>query len=192
MSASERTGYLGLGSNIGARARHLLGAVELLGEHGAAVEAVSSGYETEPVGEILDQPDFLNAVVRIRTELEPESLLDVCKAIEAEHGRMFAGPRHGPRPLDVDLLLLGDVELETERLRLPHREVTRRRFVLAPLLELDPELTLPDGTVLADCLAALGPGQRAERLGNLQELADAEAAEAGEAGSHSGGSIGGA
>ena len=62
---------------------------------------------------------------------------------------MFGGPRHGPRPLDVDLLLLGDLELETERLTLPHPEVTARRFVLVPLLELDPELALPDGTRLA-------------------------------------------
>ena len=84
------------------------------------VEAASSVYETEPVGEILDQPDFLNAAVAIETELEPEELLDVCKAIEVEQGRMLGGPRHGPRPLDVDLLLLGDVELETERLTLPH------------------------------------------------------------------------
>jgi 2-amino-4-hydroxy-6-hydroxymethyldihydropteridine diphosphokinase len=139
----------------------------LLPAHGARVEAVSSAYETEPVGEILDQPDFLNAAVRIATELEPDDLLDVCKAIEAEQGRMFAGPRHGPRPLDVDLLLLGDIELETERLKIPHDQVTSRRFVLAPLLELDPELTLPDGTRLADCLAALGPGQDVKRLGGL-------------------------
>jgi 2-amino-4-hydroxy-6-hydroxymethyldihydropteridine diphosphokinase len=170
---SERTGYLGLGSNLGDRARHLLGAVQLLGEHEVEVLAVSSGYETEPVGEILDQPDFLNAAVRIRTALEPEELLDACKAIEAEHGRMFGGPRHGPRSLDVDLLLLGDVELETERLTLPHREVTSRRFVLAPLLELDPELTLPDGTRLADALERLDEGdQRAERLGRLEELVE--------------------
>ena len=91
----------------------------LLAEHGVEVEAVSERYETEPVGEILDQPDFLNAAVRIPTALEPEALLDVCKAIEVEQGRMFGGPRHGPRPLDVDLLLLGDLELETERLTLP-------------------------------------------------------------------------
>ena len=103
--------------------------------------------------------------MRIATELEPEALLDACKAIEAEQGRMFAGPRHGPRPLDVDLLLLGDLELATERLTIPHPEVTSRRFVLAPLLELDPDLTLPDGTRLADALAALGPGQAAERAG---------------------------
>lgn len=131
------------------------------------VEAVSSLYETEPVGEVLEQPDFLNAAVRVRTALDPEELLDVCKAIEAEHGRVFGGPRHGPRPIDIDLLLLGDLELSTERLRLPHPEVTSRRFVLAPLLEIDPGLTLPDGTELSPALEALGPGQRAKRLGPL-------------------------
>lgn len=162
-----RTGYLGLGSNVGDRHGHLRAAIELLRERGVEVEAVSSGYETEPVGEVLDQPDFLNAAIRIRTELEPEALLDLCKGIEAERGRLFAGPRHGPRPLDVDLLLLGELELVSERLTLPHPEVSSRRFVLAPLLELDPELTLPDGTRLADALAALGPGQRAERIGSL-------------------------
>jgi 2-amino-4-hydroxy-6-hydroxymethyldihydropteridine diphosphokinase len=160
-----RVGYLGLGSNVGDSAAHLRAAIELLAEQGVEVEAVSSAYVTEPVGEILDQPDFLNAAVRIRTQLEPEALLDVCKAVEAECGRSFEARRHSPRPLDVDLLLLGDVELETERLRLPHREVTSRRFVLAPLLELDPELTLPDGTRLADAFAALPPGQRVNRRG---------------------------
>jgi 2-amino-4-hydroxy-6-hydroxymethyldihydropteridine diphosphokinase len=141
--------------------------VRLLREHGVEVEAVSSLYETEPVGEFLDQPDFLNAVARIRTELEPEGLLDLCKAIELEQGRMIGGPRHGPRALDVDLLLLGDLELRTERLTLPHGEIASRRFVLAPLLELDPELALPDGTRLADAIERLGPGQRAERVGEL-------------------------
>lgn len=162
-----RTGYLGLGSNVGDRAGHLRAAIELLSGRGIAVEAVSSTYETEPVGEVLDQPDFLNAAIRIRTDLSPEALLDACKAVEAERGRALDAPRHSPRPLDVDLLLLGDLELETERLTLPHREVTSRRFVLAPLLELDPELALPDGTRLADAMAGLGPGQRAERVGSL-------------------------
>jgi 2-amino-4-hydroxy-6-hydroxymethyldihydropteridine diphosphokinase len=129
-----------------------------------AVEAVSSMYETEPVGEILDQPDFLNAAARVRTELEPEALLDVCNAIEAEHGRAFAGPRHGPRPIDLDLLLLGDLEVETERLTLPHPEATSRRFVLVPLLELDPELALPEGTRLRDALERLGSDQRVALL----------------------------
>jgi 2-amino-4-hydroxy-6-hydroxymethyldihydropteridine diphosphokinase len=162
-----RVGYLGLGSNVGDRAGHLRAAIELLGERGVEVEAVSSLYETEPVGEVLDQPDFLNAAIRIRTELGPEELLDVCKEVEAARGRALDAPRHSPRPLDVDLLLLGDVELTTDRLTLPHPEVTSRRFVLAPLLELDPELTLPDGTCLADALRSLGPGQRAKRVGSL-------------------------
>jgi 2-amino-4-hydroxy-6-hydroxymethyldihydropteridine diphosphokinase len=161
-------GYLGLGSNVGDSAGHLRAAIELLGTRGAPVEAVSSLYVTEPVGEILDQPDFLNAAVRIATELDPEPLLDVCKEVEAERGRAFDLPRHSPRPLDVDLLLLGEIELRTARLTLPHPEVTSRRFVLAPLLELDPELALPDGTRLADALAALPEGeQRVERRGSL-------------------------
>jgi 2-amino-4-hydroxy-6-hydroxymethyldihydropteridine diphosphokinase len=162
-----RGGYLGLGSNVGDSAGHLRAAIELLRERGVEVEAVSSAYVTEPVGEILDQPDFLNAAIRIRTELEPEALLDVCKAVEAERGRALEAPRHSPRPLDVDLLLLGDLELKTERLTLPHSEVATRRFVLAPLLELDPDLTLPDGTRLADAMAALPAGQRADRVGPL-------------------------
>ncbi|HEX3242315.1 MAG TPA: 2-amino-4-hydroxy-6-hydroxymethyldihydropteridine diphosphokinase [Solirubrobacterales bacterium] len=164
---ASRVGYLGLGSNVGDRASHLRAALELLGENGVEVEAVSSTYETEPVGEVLDQPDFLNAAARVRTELEPERLLDVCKRVEVERGRVLDGPRHAPRPLDVDLLLLGDLELETDRLTLPHREVGSRRFVLVPLLELDPDLTLPDGTRLADTLAGLGPGQRVVSAGSL-------------------------
>jgi 2-amino-4-hydroxy-6-hydroxymethyldihydropteridine diphosphokinase len=160
----SRSGYLGLGSNVGDRESHLRAAVELLRERGVEVEAVSSTYETEPVGELLDQADFLNAAIRIRTELEPDALLDLCKEIEVSRGRQLDASRHSPRPLDVDLLLLGDIELSTNRLTLPHREVTSRRFVLAPLLELDPELTLPDGTRLADAFDALGPGQRAERV----------------------------
>jgi 2-amino-4-hydroxy-6-hydroxymethyldihydropteridine diphosphokinase len=159
--------YLGLGSNVGDREAHLRAAIELLGEHGVEVEAVSSVYETEPVGEILDQPDFLNAAVRVRTDLDPEALLDLCKAIEVEQGRMMGGPRHGPRPLDIDLLLIEGVEMSNERLTLPHREVTRRRFVLVPLLELDAGLALPDGTRLREALKGLGRGERVERIGEL-------------------------
>jgi 2-amino-4-hydroxy-6-hydroxymethyldihydropteridine diphosphokinase len=118
------------------------------------------------VGEILDQPDFLNAVARVRTMLGPEQLLDVCKTIEVEHGRAFGGPRHGPRPIDLDLLLLGEIELATERLTLPHPEITSRRFVLVPLLELDPELSLPDGTELSEALRSLPEGQRVELVGS--------------------------
>jgi 2-amino-4-hydroxy-6-hydroxymethyldihydropteridine diphosphokinase len=161
-----RTGYLGLGSNVGERERNLAGAIAALREHGVEVEAVSSLYETEPVGEILDQPDFLNAAVRIRTALDPLELLTLCKAIEVELGRVFAAPRHGPRPIDIDVLLLGDIELEHEALALPHPEVTSRRFVLEPLLELDPDLGLPDGTMLATALEAI-EGQRVTRVGEL-------------------------
>src|ERR1700744_5850046 len=164
----ERTGYLGLGSNVGDSEGHLRAALQLLPTEGVQIVAVSSTWVTEPVGEILDQPDFLNAAVRVRTSLEPEELLDACKAVEAERGRQFDLPRHSPRPLDVDLLLLGETQLVTDRLTLPHPEVRNRRFVLAPLLELDPTLTPPDATVLAEALAALPEDdQRAERRGPL-------------------------
>ena len=167
MTESTRVGYLSLGSNTGNREAHLRGVVEALGEHGVEVEAVSALYETEPVGEILDQPDFLNAAARISTALGPEELLDVCKAIEIEAGRMFGGPRHGPRPIDIDVLLLGDLEHRSDRLTIPHADLAERRFVLVPLLELDPDLALPDGTSLAAALDGLGPGQRVERVGAL-------------------------
>ncbi len=163
----ERSGYLGLGSNVGDPAAHLRAAVVLMPENEMRVEAISSTYLTEPVGEILDQPDFLNAAVRISTALEPEELLEACKEIEAERGRDFEAPRHSPRPLDVDLLLLGDLEYESDRLTLPHPEVTSRRFVLVPLLELDPDLALPDGTKLSAALAALGDGERVEPAGSI-------------------------
>ena len=154
-------GYLGLGSNEGDRPANLRAASAALERPGLRVTASSSFYETEPQGEITDQADFLNACLRIETELEPEELLDVCKAVERELGREPGGPRHGPRPIDVDVLLLGDRELSSERLRVPHPEVLARRFVLEPLLELDPGLELPDGTRLADRLPALS-GQRVE------------------------------
>jgi 7,8-dihydro-6-hydroxymethylpterin-pyrophosphokinase len=103
--------------------------------------------------------------VRVETALEPEALLDACKAVERELGRQAGGVRHGPRPIDVDVLLLGDVSFRSERLTLPHAEVTSRRFVLVPLLELDPELRLPDGSRVADALGALGEGQEVHRAG---------------------------
>jgi 2-amino-4-hydroxy-6-hydroxymethyldihydropteridine diphosphokinase len=150
-----RVGYLGLGSNVGDRRANLQAAVEELWTHGLAVLASSSVYETEPVGEVLDQREFFNACLQIETELEPEPLLDACKAVERALGRAPGGVRHGPRPIDVDVLLLEDVEYESERLRLPHRESTTRRFVLVPLLELDPELEIPGAGRAADALAAL-------------------------------------
>jgi len=155
----SRVGYLGLGSNVGDRRANLQAAVDALPRHGVSVLASSSVYDTEPVGEVLDQPEFLNAVVRVETALGPEALLDACKAVERELGRAAGGVRHGPRPIDVDVLLLEDLVYESDRLRLPHREVTTRRFVLVPLLELDPDLTVPGDGRAADALAALGPGQ---------------------------------
>ena len=115
----------------------------------------SSVFETAPQGQMLDQHDFLNACVAVDTDLAPLEMLDECKRIEADLGRAPGGPRHGPRPIDVDVLLLGELELRTNRLTLPHPEITSRRFVLEPLLELDPDLTLPDGTPLAPLLEGL-------------------------------------
>ena len=158
-------GYLGLGSNVGDRRENLQAAIEDLWTHDVVVLASSSVYETEPVGEVLDQRDFYNACVRIETPLDPEGLLDACKAVERALGRQPGGVRHGPRPIDVDVLLLEGVEHESERLRLPHREVTTRRFVLVPLLELDPDLEVTGDGRAADALAALGPGQDVRRVG---------------------------
>jgi 2-amino-4-hydroxy-6-hydroxymethyldihydropteridine diphosphokinase len=161
---SAELGYLGLGSNLGDRRALLQAAVEDLWVHGVQAIASSSVYETAPVGEVLEQPAFLNACLRVETALGPEPLLDACKAVERALGREAGGVRHGPRPVDVDVLLLGTEAYESERLAIPHREVANRRFVLVPLLELDPGLTLPDGTALADALAALG-GQEVRRAG---------------------------
>ncbi len=159
--------YLGLGSNIGDRRGHLMAAVRELPAHGIQVVASSSVYETEPVGLVLEQRDFYNACVRVETGHGPDALLAACKAVERALGRESGGVRHGPRPIDVDVLLLDGVQYSSDRLTLPHPEVTSRRFVLVPLLELDPALTLPDGTRLADALDALGgTGQEVRRAGD--------------------------
>ena len=152
-------GFLGLGSNVGDRRSHLEEAVQALRERGISVLASSSVYETEPVGLVPDQRDFFNACLRVETDLGPEELLDVCKRSEQAMGRETGGVRHGPRVIDVDVLMLGDLVYQSERLTLPHSEVVSRRFVLVPLLELDPELSLPGGVRLADVLAALSAGQ---------------------------------
>ena len=152
---STRTGLLGLGSNLGDRRAQLQGAVDALPAAGVEVEASSSVYDTDPVGEFPDQPPFLNACLRVRTALEPLELLDAVKSMERELGRTAGGPRHGPRAIDIDVLLLGDVELRHERMTLPHEQLLTRRFVLVPALELDFELRAPDGSRLADALAVL-------------------------------------
>jgi len=161
----SRIGYLGLGSNLGDRRANLQAALDALRQEGIEVLAASSTYETEPVGEFLNQPDFLNACLRVRTALDPEALLDLCKRVERALGRELSAPRHGPRPIDIDLLLLGEETYVSERLRLPHPEVLSRRFVLVPLLELDPGLQAPDGTRGADALGALAGGQRVSLSG---------------------------
>jgi 2-amino-4-hydroxy-6-hydroxymethyldihydropteridine diphosphokinase len=133
---------------------------------GVRVVASSSVYETEPQAGAIGQREFLNACLEIETALEPEALLDRCKAVERALGREADASHHAPRPIDVDLLLLGDLEQRSERLILPHPDLARRRFVLVPLLELDPALMLPDGTGLSQALADL-EGQWVERVGAL-------------------------
>lgn len=158
--------FLGLGSNVGDRAANLRAAAAALAAAGVGVIACSSQYETAPQGDNKDQPDFLNAVLRVRTDLNPLALLDLCKQLERDLGREPDSPRHGPRPIDIDVLLMGDQTLEHPRMRLPHGEIATRRFVLAPLLELDPDLTLPDGN-RADALLAAVVDQPVNRRGKF-------------------------
>jgi len=156
---SLRTGLLGLGSNIGDRRLHLQEAVDALPAARVRVLAASSTYDTDPVGEMLDQPSFLNACLRVETALGPLELLDAVKRMERDLGRED-GVRHGPRAIDIDILLLGELQLSHERMTLPHEQLLSRRFVLIPALELDFQLRAPvgDGNVrLADALAALAP-----------------------------------
>lgn len=160
------TGYLSLGTNMGDRRAQLQAAVDALAARGVAVTACSSLYDTDPVGEILDQPPFLNCCVRIETDLGPEDLLDVAKAIELERGRDPRAPRHSARPVDIDLILLGEAAFASERLILPHPEATSRRFVMIPLLELDFELITPDGSRIADALAVLPLDEGVRRAGD--------------------------
>jgi 2-amino-4-hydroxy-6-hydroxymethyldihydropteridine diphosphokinase len=151
----EHIGLLGLGSNVGERRSHLQAAADALAGAGIGVLASSSTYDTDPVGEVLDQPSFLNACVRIGTALEPLELLDAVKELEQQLGRSAAAVRHGPRAIDIDVLLLGDRTLQHPRMSLPHEQLLSRRFVLIPALELDFEMHTPDGARLSDALAGL-------------------------------------
>ncbi len=169
MTRDERTGFLGLGSNVGDRRSHLQAAVDALPSHGVEVLSSSSVYETEPVGEVPDQREFLNACLRVVTRHPAEALLDACKEVERVLGRR-PGVRHGPRSIDVDVLLLGSERLTTPRLALPHPDIASRRFVLVPLLELEPGLVLPGAGTAAAALAALGPGQEVRRAGDPLSL----------------------
>jgi 2-amino-4-hydroxy-6-hydroxymethyldihydropteridine diphosphokinase len=159
-------GYLGLGSNVGDRRANLQAAVSALPHHGVRVLASSATYDTDPVGEILDQPSFLNACLRVEADLGPEELLAACKAVERELGRPEVYVRHSPRAIDVDLLLFGERAYRSERLSLPHEQVLSRRFVLIPLLELDFDLRTPAGESLADALALLPVEEGVRRAGD--------------------------
>ena len=154
-----RIGLLGLGSNVGARRAHLQAAVDALPAAGVLPLASSSTYDTDPVGEVLVQPTFLNACVSVQTELDPLALLDAVKLMERELGRARDSVRHGPRAIDIDVLLLGGLELHEQRMTLPHEQLLTRRFVLIPALELDFDCAVPDGRRLADALAALPLGE---------------------------------
>jgi 2-amino-4-hydroxy-6-hydroxymethyldihydropteridine diphosphokinase len=140
---------------VGERRAHLQSAVDALPAAGVTVLASSSVYDTDPVGEVLDQPSFLNACLRIETELGALELLAAAKRAERELGRADVEVRHGPRAIDIDILLLGELTLSEERMTLPHEQLLCRRFVLIPALELDFELSTPGGARLADALAVL-------------------------------------
>lgn len=138
--------YLGLGSNLGDRLETLRRAVELLASRsGVEVLRSSRVYETEPVGP--PQPPFLNAVLEIRTDLEPRDLLAACLAVEEELGRVRA-ERWGPRTIDVDVLTYDERTVDEPDLAIPHPRMHERGFVLVPLRELDPEPMLPGGRSL--------------------------------------------
>lgn len=145
--------FLALGANLGDPVAQIASAQRALTEGGAKVRRRARLYRSAPVGPD-GQPDYVNTAVEVETELTPEALLSLAKQIEAEHGRT-AGVRWGPRVLDIDIALYGGLQLETERLRIPHRELQNRRFVLAPLFDLAPELEVPGLGSVRALLAAL-------------------------------------
>jgi 2-amino-4-hydroxy-6-hydroxymethyldihydropteridine diphosphokinase len=165
------TAFLGLGANVGDALETLTSAVYALADtDGVAVEDVSGIYETAPWGGV-DQPPFLNAVVRIVTALPPHELLEECQLTEAAFGRdRDREVRWGPRPLDIDVLLYGDEVLDTPELTIPHPRLAERAFVLVPLLEVFPGGELPDGRRLTRLLLDLGPIEDIELAVRLDEV----------------------
>lgn len=134
---------LALGSNLGDRVANLRAAVEAVGAlPGTRVVSVSHAYETAPWG-VADQPAFLNAAVAVETSMQPLELLRALKNIERQLGRAPGGVKWGPRVIDIDIVLWGDVKLNTPELVLPHPEFRRRAFVLAPLAEIAGEAVDP-------------------------------------------------
>jgi 2-amino-4-hydroxy-6-hydroxymethyldihydropteridine diphosphokinase len=154
--------YVGLGANIGEPRRQLQAALEeLTGLPKTRMTATSGLYRSAPLG-YLDQPEFLNAVVELDTELSAEALFDRLQEIEKAHGRErpFAG---APRTLDLDLLLFGDASLATPRLTVPHPRMHQRAFVLRPLAEIAPQATIPGRGKARELLSACRD-QIAERI----------------------------
>jgi 2-amino-4-hydroxy-6-hydroxymethyldihydropteridine diphosphokinase len=149
------TAYIGIGSNLGERESTIRDALALLAaDPDLEVEAVSSIRETDPVG-MVDQPRFLNAAIRLATDLAPYPLLERLLAVEQQLGRVRTGERYGPRTIDLDLLLNGDEIVDEPGLRVPHPRLAERRFVLEPLAELDPGLVVPGLGPVQGLLAGL-------------------------------------
>ena len=146
--------YVGLGSNLDNPARQIRTAVEALERlpHTRLI-ARSALYRTAPIGR-LDQPDFINAVARLETELAPRDLLDALFAIETQHARTRSTP-NAPRTLDLDLLLFGDATISEPGLEVPHPRMHERAFVLMPLSDLAPGIHIPGHGCVADLLAGL-------------------------------------
>ena len=144
-----KTAYLALGSNIGDRRENMRNAIKIIAEHESnRIIRVSSLYLTKPVG-IEDQPDFLNAVIQIETALAPTELLGFCRNIEKRLGRKRT-IKWGPRVLDIDILLYGDISLQAEDLIIPHPYMMERAFVLIPLAEIAPDLDLSGNLKASD------------------------------------------
>jgi len=155
--------YLSLGSNLGDRAANLKAAIAALPSANFHAHKVSSLYETEPV-DYLDQPWFLNCVVEGETDSQPINLLRALRAIEFRLGSKKAFAK-GPRLLDIDILLFGDQSLDTPELQIPHPRMLERKFVLAPLAEIAPQLKLPQWTANVGGLLAETPdNSRVTRL----------------------------
>ncbi len=150
--------WLGLGANVGEPAEALRWAVVRMGEEGVVVEAMSGLYVTAPQG-VEDQPDFINAACRVRTDLDPPGMLALAKRLEAEAGRVD-GPRWGPRPLDIDILAWDGGVWDAPDLVVPHPRLHERRFALQPLVEVEPDLALPTGEAIASLLDAIPPEEQ--------------------------------
>ena len=148
--------YLGLGANLGDRLDTLQRAVDLLATHGVRAVASSRVWATTPLGGPPDQPEFLNVVVAVDPdEMPPADVLAAANAVEAELGRV-RDVRWGPRTIDIDVLLWGDLRSEDPALTIPHPHMHERAFVVMPLLDLDPDPRLPDGRRLVELAAPTG------------------------------------